>query len=61
VSRIRAERLLGLHPLRAADALQLGAALTFFGDVPRGRVFLTRDRQLATAAAREGFAVVEPA
>jgi predicted nucleic acid-binding protein len=59
--RLRAERLLGLHPLRAADALQLGAALTFFGDVPRGRVFLTRDRELAAAAAREGFTIVEPA
>jgi hypothetical protein len=60
-ARLRAERLLGVHPLRAADALQLGAALTFFSDVPRGRVFLTRDGELAAAAAREGFTVVEPA
>ena len=59
--RLRAERLLALHPLCAADALQLGAALTYFAELPRDRVFLTRDRELAAAAAREGFTVVEPA
>jgi uncharacterized protein len=58
--RLRAERLLALHALRAADALQLGAALTYCAELPRGRVFLTRDGELGAAAAREGFTVVEP-
>jgi predicted nucleic acid-binding protein len=58
--RRRAERLLAVHALRAADALQLGAALALFEDRPRGRVFLTRDVGLANAADREGFNVVVP-
>jgi predicted nucleic acid-binding protein len=58
--RERAERLLGIHALRAADALQLGAALALFDDRPRGRFFLTRDTDLAGAAGREGFSVVVP-
>jgi predicted nucleic acid-binding protein len=57
----RAERLLAVHPLRAADALQLGAALALFDDRPRGRFFLTRDADLAAAAGREGFSVIVPA
>jgi predicted nucleic acid-binding protein len=57
----RAERLLAIHPLRAADALQLGAALALFEDRPRGRTFLTGDQGLADAARREGFTVVVPA
>jgi hypothetical protein len=59
--RQRAERLLALHPLRAADAMQLGAALTFFEDRPRGRAFLTCDGVLGDAAGREGFTVIVPA
>jgi hypothetical protein len=59
--RERAERLLGIHALRAADALQLGAALALFDDRPRGRFFLTRDAELAGAAGREGFSVIVPA
>jgi len=58
--RDRAERLLGVHALRAADALQLGAALALFDDRPRGRFFLTRDVDLAGAAGREGFSVIIP-
>src|SRR5262249_21780463 len=58
--RQRAERLLGVHALRAADALQLGAALALFDDKPRGRTFLTRDTNLASAAGREGFSVIIP-
>lgn len=58
--RQRAERLLGVHPLRAADALQLAAALALFDDRPRGRLFLTRDVELAAAAGREGFVVIVP-
>jgi uncharacterized protein len=59
--RQRAERLLGVHALRAADALQLGAALALFDDRPRNRFFVTRDAGLAGAAGREGFTVVVPA
>jgi predicted nucleic acid-binding protein len=58
--RRRAERLLAVHSLRAADALQLGAALALFEDRPRGRAFLTRDAGLANAAGREGFLVIVP-
>lgn len=58
--RQRAERLLGVHALRAADALQLGAALALFDDRPRGRFFVTRDADLAGAAGREGFSVIVP-
>lgn len=57
---LRAERLLAVHPLRSADALQLAAALALFDDRPRGRGFLTADESLADAARREGFSVVVP-
>lgn len=58
--RDRSERALGAHPLTAADALQLGAALTLVNERPRGRVFITADERLATAAQAEGFAVIVP-
>lgn len=58
--RQRAERLLGVHALHAADAFQLGAALALFDDRPRGRYFLTRDANLAAASGRERFSVVVP-
>lgn len=57
----RAERLLGVHPIRAADALQLGAALVLVKDRPRRRGFVTADTTLAQAAAREGFETLVPA
>ncbi len=53
----RARRLLGIHPLRAADALQLGAALTAASDDPTGWDFVGLDRRLNDAARREGFRV----
>ncbi len=52
-----AEHRLRLHPLRAADALQLAAALIAFDGRPRARRFLTLDEELAEAARREGFDV----
>lgn len=58
--RRRAERLLAVHPIRAADAFQLGAAITLHDDRPHGRSFLTRDAGLADAARREGFSVIVP-
>ena len=59
--RQTATRLLRVHPLRAADALQLAAAIIAADDDPRTLPFVTLDDRLARAAEREGFPVVEPA
>jgi predicted nucleic acid-binding protein len=56
-----ATRLLRVHPLRAADALQLAAAIIAAEDDPRSLPFVTLDDRLALAAEREGFPVVDPA
>ena len=56
--RDRALRLLRIHPLRSADALQLAAALVAAGDDPRRQDFVCSDVRLAAAAKREGFAVL---
>jgi predicted nucleic acid-binding protein len=55
--KARAMRLLATHPLHAADALQLAAALVAAEDEPVGHEFVCLDVRLATAAAREGFTV----
>jgi predicted nucleic acid-binding protein len=55
--RERALRLVATHPLRAADAMQLGAALVAVMDRPSGHVFVCSDVRLREAAAREGFFV----
>jgi hypothetical protein len=57
-AKTRAKRLLGLHPLSAADALQLGAALTSVYDDPSGWEFVCLDDRLSEAARREGFKVI---
>jgi predicted nucleic acid-binding protein len=49
--------LLELYPLRAADALQLAAALEWCEGKPNGNVFLSFDQRLREAAARSGFAL----
>lgn len=54
----RARRLLRTHSLRAADALQLGAALLAASDDPSRWAFACLDERLADAARREGFPVV---
>jgi len=56
----RAQRLVNLHPLKSADALQLAAALTVTEDQPHRLPFVTRDRTLAHAAQLEGFPVITP-
>jgi predicted nucleic acid-binding protein len=56
--RDRAERLLSVHPLRAADAFQLAAALLWAYGKTTGRKFVSFDDRLRRAAAREGFEVV---
>lgn len=53
--RKQAERLLRVHPLRAADALQLAAALVAADFTPEEFCFHTADARLAEAAAKEGF------
>lgn len=54
----RARRLLATHPLRAADAAQLAAALLACDENPEWLPFVTLDERLAEAARREGFAVL---
>lgn len=53
--RDRAERLLDRFPLKAADALQLAAAMAWCGGQPRARAFLSGDAQLLDAAGQLGF------
>ncbi|MCC5808389.1 MAG: hypothetical protein JJU00_18825 [Opitutales bacterium] len=57
VVRDRAMRLLRKHPLRAAAALQLAAALVACREQTRLFGFLTGDVRLREAARLEGFAV----
>jgi len=56
--RARALRLVRTHPLRAADALQLAAALVASDDKPEGMPFVCLDERLRDAARREGFPVL---
>ncbi len=56
--RQRALRLLRLHPLRAADALQLAAALVACEESPQTLAFICSDVRLSDAAAKEGFQVL---
>ena len=51
----RALRVLDLHPLRAADAMQLAAALVVSRERPETLPFVTLDARLAQVAEREGF------
>jgi predicted nucleic acid-binding protein len=53
--RAQAVRLLQMHPLRAAEALQLAAAIVASDFAPSKMPFVTLDLRLADAAAREGF------
>jgi predicted nucleic acid-binding protein len=51
-------RLLLTHPLRAADAMQLSAAILWAGGRPGGEAFVCLDTRLREAAHKEGFRVV---
>jgi predicted nucleic acid-binding protein len=53
--RAKAMQLVDRYELRAADALQLAAALAWCEDLPQGRVFLTADQKLQEAAMLSGF------
>ena len=59
--RAQAERALAVHPLRAADALQLAAALTWRREPARSAEFVSVDERLRDAASREGFALIPQA
>ncbi len=59
IVRETAVRFLRVHPLRAADALQLAAAFTAAERRPASLRVVTLDERLADAARREGFALVE--
>ena len=56
--RRRAARLLAVHPLRAADALQLAAALLWCEEQPHAEGFVSLDVKLRDAALKEGFTVL---
>ncbi len=56
--RERAERLLAVHPLRAADAFQLSAALLWARGRTAMHAFISFDTRLRAAAVREGFRVL---
>ncbi|MBM4213085.1 MAG: type II toxin-antitoxin system VapC family toxin [Gammaproteobacteria bacterium] len=53
-----AGRLLRVHPLRAADSVQLAAAVVAAEMRPTTLEFVTADRRLADAARKEGFTLV---
>ena len=56
--RRRAGRLVGVHALRAADALQLAAALIWCEEQPHGEKVVSLDNRLREAARSEGFDLV---
>ena len=56
--REAAVRFLRVHPLRAADALQLAAAFAVAERRPSSLSLITLDDRLATAASKEGFRLV---
>ena len=57
--RETARRLLRVHPLRAADALQLAAAFTAAERRPPTLTVVTLDDRLRETAVREGFVVAD--
>jgi predicted nucleic acid-binding protein len=57
--RETAGRFLRVHPLRAADALQLAAAFVAAGRRPSSLDMIVLDERLSAAAQKEGFAVIE--
>jgi hypothetical protein len=57
--RRTAERLLRVHPLRAADSLQLSAAVIAANHDPATLEMVCFDRRLSAAARREGFVVID--
>lgn len=56
--RSSANRLLRLHPLRAADSMQLAAALEVGAGLQESLSMVCLDERLAKAATREGLNVI---
>lgn len=54
-----ANQLLESHELKAADSLQLAAALTWCQQRPARRGFVCADQRLSNAAANSGFSVLD--
>lgn len=57
--REKARKLLRLHPLKAADAFQLAAALTIAEDIPEEIEFVCLDAKLVEAASLEDLVITE--
>jgi predicted nucleic acid-binding protein len=57
--REAAVRFLRVHPLRAADALQLAAAFIAAERRPPSLEVITLDERLAAAARKEGFVLID--
>jgi uncharacterized protein len=55
--REQAIRLVRVHPLRSADALQLAAAIVAADYQPSSLEFVTLDERQAEAAEKEGFRI----
>lgn len=55
--KAQGHRLLAVHPLRAADALQLAAAIVWAGSAVNNSDFICLDTRLRNAAQLEGFTV----
>jgi predicted nucleic acid-binding protein len=51
-------RILRVHNLRAADSLQLAAALIWTDSRPNGSRFVCLDKRLREAAEKEGFEIL---
>jgi len=58
VVREQAGRVLLLHPLRDADAMQLAAAIVWASGQATGHEFVCLDHRLREAAYREGFTIL---
>ena len=52
-------QLVAKYPLRAADSMQLAAALVWCQQRPHGRTFICGDQRLSDAARAAGFSVIE--
>ncbi len=59
IVRENALRFLRVHPLRAADALQLAAAFLAAERRPSSLQVVTLDERLGDAARREGFELID--
>lgn len=52
-------QLVAKYPLRAADSMQLAAALVWCQKRPHGRTFICGDQRLGDAAKAAGFSVIQ--